>query len=237
MPATALRVSFSCTPVNHELNITPVAYIRNGFTDKFGIPRQPLRDSRIESRIVFCEPFRVPEALRGIEGYSHLWLLWGFHNNRRTQWSPTVRPPRLGGNQRVGVFATRSPVRPNPIGLTVIRLLRVEKGREGYELIISGADMQDGTPVYDIKPYIAYADAVPDARCGFVDEVEFPLLEVVWPDDIRSSVSRDEWEEILRQDPRPAYQDDPDRVYHIAYKGEELAFRVMGNKLLVLYIK
>jgi len=223
--------------VDNELNITPIACIRNGFTDKFGVPRQPVHESLIESRIVFTEPYRVPEALRGIEGYSHLWLLWGFHNNRRTQWSPTVRPPRLGGNKRVGVFATRSPIRPNPIGLTVVRLLRVEKGREGLELVVSGADMQDGTPVYDIKPYVAYADAVPDARCGFVDEVDFPVLEVVWSEDIRSSVPRAEWEEILRQDPRPAYQDDPSRIYHITYRNEELAFRVDGNRLTVLRLR
>ena len=222
--------------MNNELDISPVAYIRNGFSDKFGVPRQPVRDSRIESRIVFTEPYRVQEALRGIEGYSHLWLLWGFHNNRRQQWSPTVRPPRLGGNRRVGVFATRSPVRPNPIGLTVVRLLRVEKTRDGLTLVVSGADMQDGTPVYDIKPYIAYADAIPDARCGFVDEVDFPALEVVWQAECLT-VPRVQWEEILRQDPRPAYQDNPDRIYHIAFSNEDLAFRVEGDRLTVLSVR
>ncbi len=232
MPPAVLRifVFMSC-----EMNITPVAYVRNGFADKFGIPRQPVSGSRIESHIVFTEPYRVPEALRGIEGYSHLWLLWGFHNNRRAAWSPTVRPPRLGGNKRVGVFATRSPIRPNPIGLTAVRLLRVEKTDEGMVLVVTGADMQDGTPVYDIKPYVAYADAIPDARCGFVDEVEFPTLEVVWQHE-NLRVPREEWEEILRQDPRPAYQDDPERVYHITYQGEEVSFRVEGRQLVVLSV-
>ncbi|MCR4663781.1 MAG: tRNA (N6-threonylcarbamoyladenosine(37)-N6)-methyltransferase TrmO [Paludibacteraceae bacterium] len=224
-----------------------IAYARNGFADKFGIPRQPLRDSIIETKIVFTEEYRVAEALRGIEGFSHLWLLWGFNNNNRKEWSPTVRPPRLGGNRRVGVFATRSPIRPNPIGLTAVRLLEVRKTDEGQVLIVAGADLQDGTPIYDIKPYIAYSDAIPDAKCGFVDEVDFPMLDVVWGNDARNNhdsmgiqnnrgyslVSREEWEDILRQDPRPAYQDDPNRIYHITYKNEELSFRVEGKKLIV----
>lgn len=223
---------FSSVVKMNDLTISPIAYIRNGFADKFGIPRQTIRESRIESRIVFTETFRVAEALRGIEGYSHLWLLWGFHNNRRAEWSPTVRPPRLGGNRRVGVFATRSPIRPNPIGLTAVRLLRVEKTGEGMVLVVAGADMQDGTPIYDIKPYIAYADAIPNARSGFVDEVDFPTLEVEWGS-INPSVSRNEWEEILRQDPRPAYQNDSERMYHITYKGEEIGFCVDGSRLIV----
>ena len=232
--AHALRISFiqSSMMQNEELNITPIAYIRNGFIDKFGVPRQTIRDSHIESRIVFTPAYRAAEALRGIEGYSHLWLLWGFHNNRRKAWSPTVRPPRLGGNRRVGVFATRSPIRPNPIGLTAVRLLRVEKTAEGCVLVVAGADMQDGTPIYDIKPYIVYADAIPNACSGFVDEVDFPTLAVEWRE-LHTAVPRTEWEEILRQDPRPAYQDDPQRLYHITYKGEEISFRVENNRLTV----
>ncbi len=224
----------------------PIAYAHNGFADKFGVPRQSISDSVIETRIVFEPAFRIREALRGIEGFSHLWLLWGFHENHRKQWSPTVRPPRLGGNRRVGVFATRSPIRPNPIGLTAVRLLRVEDTPQtGCILVVAGADVKDGTPIYDIKPYIAYADAHPDAKSGFVDEVPFPTLQV---EGLKQTIreqypSADDkphimaWEEILRQDPRPAYQDDPNRVYHITFNGEELTFRVEGNRLIVLSIK
>ena len=225
------------------MQLIPIAYARNGYSEKFGVPRQRVDDSRIETRIVFCPAYRVPEALRGIEGYSHLWLLWGFHANRRSEWSPTVRPPRLGGNKRMGVFATRSPIRPNPIGMTAVPLLRVEHSREGDVLVVSGADLLDGTPIYDIKPYLPYTDALPDARGGFTDETPFPtlrvigLLEHLLPCNkaigSHQSVTYAQWEEILRQNPRPQYQQSPDRQYHIVFNDEELTFRIEGDNLIV----
>lgn len=222
------------------MQLIPIAYARNGFSDKFGIPRQRVDGSHIETRIVFCEAYRMPEALRGIEGYSHLWLLWGFSANRRKEWSPTVRPPRLGGNRRVGVFATRSPIRPNPIGLTAVPLLRIEHTHDGDVLVVGGADLLDGTPIYDIKPYIAYTDAIADTKNGFVDEVDFPTLTVeglkqhlLPPTTHHNPAKYEEWEELLRQDPRPQYQHNPDRKYHIVYNGEELTFHVEHNRLIV----
>lgn len=210
-----------------QIELHTIAIAHNGFTNKFGIPRQPLQDSAIETQIVFEPEFRNPDALRGIEGFSHLWLLWGFSDNKTT-WSPTVRPPRLGGNKRIGVFATRSPYRPNPIGLSAVRLLRVEHTTKGLALVVSGADLLDGTPIYDIKPYIRYSDAHPEAASGFVDQVDYPKLRI-------EGLSKDEQElrEILEQDPRPAYQDDKDRIYKLDYKGITVSFRVDGDTLYV----
>ena len=217
--------------------MTPIAYAHNGFTDKFGIPRQPREDSVIETRIVFEPAFRIDEALRGIEGFSHLWLLWGFSANKKTDWSPTVRPPRLGGNVRVGVFATRSPIRPNPIGLSSVRLKRVEKTSEGLVLVVTGADVLDGTPIYDIKPYIAYSDSHPNAQNGFTDTTPFPTLQIVGLQEHlkhhKHAVTEAEWREILEPNPRPAYQDDPDRVYRLDYKGETISFRIDAQTLFV----
>ena len=219
------------------MELVTIAYARNGFKDKFGLPRQVEEGSVLETRIEFVSPYAVPEAVRGLEGYSHLWLLWGFHRNNRQGWSPTVRPPRLGGNKRVGVFATRSPIRPNAIGLTSVRLLRIEKGLLGPVLVVSGADMVDGSPIYDIKPYVTYADSHPDAISGFVDEVSFPKVEVLgldeWMKMSSSQVSRAEWIEILEHNPRPAYQQDPTRVYKLDYQNETIAFTVADGILRV----
>lgn len=233
------------------MNITPVAIARNGFTDKFGIPRQSREESCIETRIVFEPDFRVREALRGIEGYSHLWLIWGFsrcaiHNAQSAtgigetpDWSPTVRPPRLGGNVRMGVFATRSPFRPNALGLSSVRLLRIEDTtRDGLVLVVSGADLLDGTPIYDIKPYLSYSDAHPEARNGFGEATSnYHLAVDVSTGVLESALAQGcPWQalqEILSQDPRPAYQHDPMRVYHLDYAGWTVAFRVEGDRLKV----
>ena len=219
-----------------ELQI--IAHAHNGFTDKFGIPRQPQSISQIETRIVFEPRYRVREALRGIDGFSHLWLIWGFSENAQmSQWSPTVRPPRLGGNRRMGVFATRSPFRPNPIGLSSVRLLRVEETeREGLVLVVAGADLMDGTPIYDIKPYLSYSDAHPEACNGFAEETKNYHLKVIWDSDILRQISdrqRTALEEILSQDPRPAYQHDPLREYKLDYDGMRVAFSVEEATLYV----
>ena len=225
----------------NDLKLTMIARARNGFTDKFGIPRQPRTASCIETRIVFEPAFRVRESLRGIEGFSHLWLLWGFSANRNTgeSWSPTVRPPRLGGNTRMGVFATRSPYRPNPVGLSSVRLLRIEESREeGLVLVVAGADLLDGTPIYDIKPYLSFSDAHPDARDGFAGATKDYCLRVEWdkgislPEDAQRAL-----QEILEQDPRPAYQDDPDREYKLDYARRRITFRVSGDVLHVLRVQ
>ena len=230
-----------------ELQI--IAHAHNGFADKFGIPRQPQSLSHIETRIVFTPPFRVREALRGIEGFSHLWLIWGFSANAEKgnvssagdtfsrAWSPTVRPPRLGGNKRMGVFATRSPFRPNPIGLSSVRLLRVEENDgEGMVLVVAGADLMDGTPIYDIKPYLSYSDAHPEACNGFAEETKNYRLQVIWSNDTLQQISdsqRTALEEILSQDPRPAYQHDPLREYKLDYDGMRVVFSVEEATLFV----
>ena len=208
-----------------------IAYARNGHTDKFGIPRQSREGSPILTRIVFEPEYRVAEALRGIEGYSHLWLIWGFNT---TDWSPTVRPPRLGGNKRMGVFATRSPFRPNPIGLSSVKLMGVEKGESGgLELIVSGADVLDGTPIYDIKPYLSFSDSHEDARNGFAEESKDYKLTVDWSEMAFERRDKEAIEYILSQDPRPGYQDDPAREYKLDYAGWTVTFVVEGQKVIV----
>ena len=218
------------------MQLQVIAHARNGFSQKFGIPRQSREDSCIETLIIFAPAYRVREALRGIEDYSHLWLLWGFHEAIRREgeesWSPTVRPPRLGGNKRMGVFATRSPFRPNPIGLTSVKLLRVEETKDnGLVLVVSGADLLDGTPIYDIKPYLAFSDSHPQAKSGFAEATQDYRLQVQIAADLLQRISHQAcpWEalkEILSQDPRPAYQHDPDRVYHLDYDGWTVDFMV-----------
>ena len=231
------------------MELQVIAHARNGFSQKFGIPRQSREDSSIETHIIFTPAYRVREALRGIEEYSHLWLLWGFHEAIKPQgnettgdgldWSPTVRPPRLGGNKRMGVFATRSPFRPNPIGLTSVKLLRVEESKdEGLVLVVSGADLLDGTPIYDIKPYLSFSDCHSDARNGFAEATQNYRLEVHVDEELREDTLRNgcPWvalEEILSQDPRPAYQDDPERVYHLDYAGWAVDFIVDGATVCV----
>lgn len=219
-----------------ELVCKPIATIRTAFPTKFGIPRQSGLVEQPEARILFEHPYRREDALRGLEGYSHLWLLWLFSASVREEWSPTVRPPRLGGNARVGVFATRSPFRPNPIGLSCVRLLRIE----GCELIVAGADLMDGTPILDIKPYLPYTDARPDAASGFAEAVLKNALTVVFPPELAEKLPeelRGALSEILAEDPRPHYQDDPERIYGFPFAGYEVRFRVQGGELTVLSVE
>ena len=221
---------------NPEMKI--IARIKSDFPEKFGIPRQAGLVPELESKIVFEPEYRDPNALRGIEGWSHLWLIWQFSEAIRSEWSPTVRPPRLGGNERVGVFATRSPFRPNPIGLSCVKLERtaVEDGL-GTVLYVSGADLMDGTPIYDIKPYLAYTDSHPEALGGFAAEVFGRSLEVEFPDNLLERLpeaKRRAVIEVLAEDPRPAVQHDPERVYGLAFAGREIKFRVDENRLFVV---
>ena len=229
-----------------------IAYARNGHTDKFGIPRQSREESPILTRIVFEPEYRVAEALRGIEGYSHLWLIWGFSEGERlkvkgerSDWSPTVRPPKLGGNKRMGVFATRSPFRPNPIGLSSVRLVKVVKSQKSkvesgsLELIVSGADVLDGTPIYDIKPYLSFSDCHEEALNGFAEEHKDTRLEVEW-NGKSLGLPRDDKEALtylLAQDPRPGYQDDPQREYKLDYAGWNVTFRVEEKTVYVLNLE
>ena len=215
-----------------------IAYIHNDFPEKFGIPRQSGLVPDMVSTIVFEPPYRQPEALRGLEGYSHLWLLWLFSDTVREEWSPTVRPPRLGGNRRVGVFATRSPFRPNPLGLSSVRLEAVETTKtEGMVLKVSGADLKSGTPIIDIKPYIAYTDAHPEAVCGFADDVREYGLAVEFPPELLCRVpsqQRAALTAVLEQDPRPSYQQDPRRVYTMSFGKQQIRFRVENGTLTVV---
>lgn len=277
------------------MELKVIAYARNGHTDKFGIPRQSREESPILTRIVFEPEYNVAEALRGIEGFSHLWIVWGFSETCRVSqsaeaarplqdddktaevtavltWSPTVRPPRLGGNKRMGVFATRSPFRPNPIGLSSVKLMAVvypgkatnrdfdtSKFEHGFdmkegrmELIVSGADMMDGTPIYDIKPYLSFSDSHPDAKNGFAEETKNYRLEVDWgkfatdylpkTDRCRTDIGpipdrqwMKEVEYILSQDPRPAYQDDPAREYKMDYNGWRVVFSVHSKSQVYIH--
>ena len=216
-----------------------IAHIKTDFPTKFGIPRQSgLVDTT--AKIIFDDKYRNDDALRGIEGFSHLWLLWDFSENEKADWSPTVRPPRLGGNKRVGVFATRSPFRPNSIGLSSVKLISVEKTKEfGTVLVVSGADLLDNTPIYDIKPYIAFTDSHPDATGGFSDTVYNNNLEVVIPENLKALIppeKRDALSEILSQDPRPSYQNDPERVYSFEFADMHIEFSVKNNILSVSHI-
>lgn len=218
-----------------------IAKIHNDFKEKFGIPRQSGLSGELLSRIVFEPEYRNPLALRGIEGFSHLWLIWQFSESIRDDWSPTVRPPRLGGNKRVGVFATRSPFRPNPIGLSSVKLESVEvTATEGTVLVVSGADLLDGTPIYDIKPYIAYSDYHADAVSGFADPVREYKLNVVFCKDLLSKVHISKQKpllQILEQDPRPSYQNDPEREYGMRFSDYEIFFNVDGDTLTVTRVE
>lgn len=221
--------------------IKPIAYIKNGYTSKFGIPRQPGLVPEALSVIIFEEEYRIPEALRGIEEYSHLWLIWQFSEAVREDFSPTVRPPRLGGNKRVGVFATRSPFRPNSLGLSSVKLIKVEHTKDnGDVLIVSGADLMDGTPIYDIKPYVKYSDSHPDAVSGFADDFENYSLDVSVADEWLSVIPEEDKKAvlgILSQDPRPSYQQDAERIYTFDYSGLSVSFKVDGKSLTVTEIR
>lgn len=207
-----------------------IATIHNAFPTKFGLPRQSGLVETLLSEIIFTPEYRLPEAFRGLDGYSHLWLLWGFSQARRAMWSPTVRPPRLGGNTRMGVFATRSPYRPNPIGLSCVKLLSIDTAHpEGPVLKIAGADLMDGTPIFDIKPYLPYSDCQPDAVGGFAATRPDTALPVVFPDDLRTLLPESLLPTliaVLQNDPRPAYQNDPARVYGFNYAGFDIRFTV-----------
>lgn len=214
------------------MEITPVAYYHGPFGEKFGIPRQSSL-AGVEGRIVFTGAYSVREALRGIEGFERLWLIWAFSANRpaKGEWQPTVRPPRLGGNAAMGVWATRSPFRPNPLGLSCVELVKVD----GLELVVKGADLMDGTPIYDIKPYIPYADAYPEARSGFVSGAPEARLQVVIPEELPlTQAQREALTEVLSLDPRPAYQDTPGREYGMIFDKRNIRFSVEDGVVTVL---
>ncbi|WP_191396431.1 tRNA (N6-threonylcarbamoyladenosine(37)-N6)-methyltransferase TrmO [Flavonifractor sp. An306] len=214
-----------------------IARIRSDFPTKFGIPRQSGLVEDLRATVVFEPEYRNPDALRGLEEFSHLWLIWQFSQAVRENWSPTVRPPRLGGNARMGVFATRSPFRPNPIGLSCVRLVGIEKDPElGHVLVVAGADLMDGTPILDIKPYLPYADSHPEALGGFTGNVGGKVLEVDFPPELLERVPEDKREAligVLSRNPRPSYQHDPERVYGMAFAGLEVRFSVDGDVLHV----
>lgn len=222
------------------MELKRIATVKSDFPDKFGIPRQSgLADTT--AKIIFEPEYRAAEAFRGIQDYSHLWLIWGFSEVLKEGWKPTVRPPRLGGNRRVGVFATRSPFRPNSLGLSCVALKRVEFQKSlGPVLVVSGADLMDKTPIYDIKPYLPYVDAKAEARGGFAEHVKGEVLEVEFPGQWLSLVPEEKREalrQVLAQDPRPAYQEDPERVYGMRFSGLEIKFLVAGRRLTVCQVE
>ena len=214
-----------------------IAHIENDFSTKFGIPRQSGLVNSLRSRIVFAPEYRNPDAFRGLEDFSHVWLIWEFSQAVRQKWSPTVRPPRLGGNTRMGVFATRSPFRPNPVGLSAVQLVEVVlHGADAPYLVVSGADLMNGTPIYDIKPYLPHIDSHPDARGGFAVPAAEHRLKVVFPEQWLEKVPeqlRDGLTEVLAQDPRPSYQHDPERIYGFGFARLEVKFTVDGDVLTV----
>ncbi len=220
------------------MTIHPIAFFHSPFSSKFGIPKQSGLVEQIPGRIVFVPEWRIPDALRGIEDFDYLWLVWEFSGNKHAAASPVVRPPRLGGNRSVGVFASRSPFRPNPIGLSSVRLQSVEwESGDGPVLHVLGADLMDGTPIFDIKPYITYADCHEGARSGFVDQHGWNTLQVVFPDALRSLVPSDHLQPLidtLALDPRPAYQKDPQKVYGMPFGGYDVRFKVEDNTLTVV---
>ena len=229
------------------MEITPIARIHTDFPEKFGIPRQSGLAPALQGRIVFEPAYRNAEALRGLEDFSHIWLVWEFSANVRrgassdVVWQPTVRPPRLGGNAYLGVFATRSPFRPNPLGLSCVEISAIRPDTpDGPVIYVRGADLMDGTPIYDIKPYIVYADSRPDASCGYVDNLSDRRLEVVYEPHVIDAVKDKEimrsLTEVLSLDPRPAYQNDPNREYGLSFAGMNVRFKVMGETLTVVSI-
>ena len=237
------------------MEIKPIAYFRSPFPGKFGVPRQAGLAPAVKGRIVFEPEFRNTDALRGLEGFDYIWLIWEFNGNHLSPdassgdssrtWKPTVRPPRLGGNARVGVFASRSPFRPNPLGLSSVRLESIDyeakdsDGRPiGPVINVLGADLMDGTPIYDIKPYVEYADSHPGARSGFVDTTAWEPLQVEFPVGAEETIpDLDTLREVLSLDPRPSYQDDPSREYGMSFGGREVRFKVSGRLLTVISIK
>lgn len=226
--------------LNEKRLIEPIAHIETDLPTKFGLPRQSGLVDDLTARIVFEPLYRDPVAFRGLDGYSHLWLIWGFSENHRDSWAATVKPPRLGGNRRMGVFATRSPYRPNALGLSSVKLLSIESSdRLGIVLHVAGADLMNGTPIYDIKPYLAFTDSHPDAVGGFADRVLDHHLEIDFPKNLLTRIPPDKRPAlfgILAQDPRPAYIDDPERRYGFNYLTYDVRFTVDGNRLTVVEI-
>lgn len=220
--------------------IKKIAVIKSGFSDKFGIPRQSGLCDSVKAQIIFEPEYRINEAVRGLDGFSHIWLLWQFSQAIREEWSPTVRPPRLGGNKRIGVFATRSPFRPNPLGLSCVKLEKIEiDPKLGPVLYVSGADLMNDTPIYDIKPYLPYADCKADATNGFLSGNTKRTLAVSFGDGVADLVSKELInciEEIISEDPRPAYQNDPDRIYKMSYSGYRISFTATDGHALVTKI-
>lgn len=222
-----------------DITITPVAKIKNGYNEKFGIPRQSGLAPQVKSEIIFEKDFRDENLIRDIEQYSHLWLIWRFTENKN-EWSPTVRPPKLGGNKRVGVFATRSPYRPNSLGLSVVKLEEIKNSKEGIVLVVSGADLLNGTPIFDIKPYLPYVDAIPEANGGFSEEFKNDILKVSIPDEIKNKFSSEDINEItsiLELNPKPQYQSDEERIYGLSYKNFEIKFRCSEKEITVIEIE
>lgn len=224
-----------------EYTMKPIARIYTDFPDKFGIPRQSGIVKELKGRVVFEPPYRDYRAVKELSEYSHIWLLWLFSRSEREEWSPTVRPPRLGGNTRVGVFATRSPYRPNPIGMSAVKLDRVVLDEIlGPVLEVSGIDIVDGTPILDIKPYLTFADSYPNAVCGFADRLYGQQLAVIIPESILTTIPddlTDALKGILAEDPRPRYQNDPERVYGFAFGKYEVKFKVDGEILTVISVE
>lgn len=224
--------------LTHELKI--IAHIETPYNDKFGVPRQSGMIEDVVSKIRFVKKYNNPDAIRGIDGFSYIWVIWGFSENPERDWTPTVRPPRLGGNKRMGVFATRSPNRPNSIGLSSLKLIKTELNNDQVCLWVSGADMVNGTPIYDIKPYIPFTDSHPDASFGFAEAYKDYKLQVIFPKNERGHMSDEEYlsvKKILSLDPRPSYQLDPNRVYCVILYGFELKFTVNGELLKVIDVK
>lgn len=221
------------------MEIRPIAIVRSDFPEKFGIPRQSGLAAELRARIVFEPKFRNADALRGLDGFSHIWLIWEFSANAQNKdWQPLVRPPRMGGNRSIGVFASRSPFRPNPLGLSCVEVEKIElDSADGPVIYVKGADLMDGTPIYDIKPYIKYADSRPHAICGYVDELKERVLKVVFPQEMVHKID-DKTRlpallQVLSLDPRPSYHDDPERVYGLSFAGHNIRFKVEGSVLEV----
>ena len=224
-----------------EWTLRPIARIQSDFSEKFGIPRQSGLVEALRARVVFSPEYRVREAFRGLEGFTHIWLVWGFSQNVEAGWSPTVRPPRLGGNVRMGVFATRSPFRPNPIGLSCVELLAIDyDAPDGPALVVGGADLLDGTPIFDVKPYVPHADCRPQARGGFADAHREDRLAVDFPPRLEALVPPDKREAlrgVLAGDPRPSYQRDPQRLYGLGFAGLQVRFTVEDGVLHVRQVE
>lgn len=224
-----------------KFTVEPIAHIKTDFSSKFGIPRQSGLVDELEAKIIFEPQYRIPEAFRGLEGYSHVWLLWQFSECADKEWSPTVRPPRLGGNKRMGVFASRSPFRPNSIGLSCVKLISIDETEEnGIVLTVSGADLLDGTPIIDVKPYLPYVDSHPEASGGFALQEKEGSLDVVFVAELLSDIPADKQEAlkaVLKQDPRPQYQNDPERIYGLEFAGYDVRFKVNENLLTVVEVE